>query len=61
MPLCVDDEQEESPFLTHVIVCFFISSVPKIIKDEVSSISFVVVGCNFILTKNDVIFIMFLQ
>lgn len=60
MPLCGDDEQEESPFLTHVVF-FFISSVPKIIKDEVSSISFVAVGCNFILTKNDVIFIMFLQ
>lgn len=59
--LCVDDEQEESPFLTHVVVFFFISSGPKIIKDAVSSISFVVVGCNFVLTKNDVIFIMFLQ
>lgn len=57
----MDVEQEESLFLTHVIVIFFTSSVPKIIKDEVLSISFVIVGCNFILTKNDVIFIMFLQ
>lgn len=60
MQLCADDEQEESPFLTQYHF-FFMSLVLKMIKDEVWSISFVIVGCNFILTKNDVIFILFLR
>lgn len=58
--VCADDEQEESPFLRQYHF-FFMSLVLKMIKDEVWSISFVIVGRNFILTKNDVIFILFLR